>query len=328
MLLRFLKSNQAYHFVFIPLMIVALWVRSWLHPAIFPFFEGENRMLLYRPVHQLLNGSAMANAVAAMLFAMLLAFMMLRLNTVFAFIRVRTFLPSNIFVLIISGLLLAHTLHPVYFGALFLLLATERIFSAYESQQIHSNAFDAGFLISVGSLFYFSLIFYFPVIWIGLLLIRKSPEWRHFALALTGALVPWLFAFSYYFLTDSLPELATTINQNLVTPNNLLQQGSFNHLIYLGFLILLILPGSFFLIGQIDEKKISTRKYFQIFFVIFLTSVALLLVVPAVSLEILVIMAIPLTFLISNYLIYMRRQFWGNVLLFLFLGLIIYLQFT
>ncbi|MCD8569161.1 MAG: hypothetical protein LRY50_12905, partial [Geovibrio sp.] len=116
--------------------------------------------------------------------------------------------------------------------------------------------------------------------------------------------------------------------QNLVTPNNLLQQGSFNHLIYLGFLILLILPGSFFLIGQIDEKKISTRKYFQIFFVIFLTSVALLLVVPAVSLEILVIMAIPLTFLISNYLIYMRRQFWGNVLLFLFLGLIIYLQFT
>jgi hypothetical protein len=50
--------------------------------------------------------------------------------------------------------------------------------------------------------------------------------------------------------------------------------------------------------------------------------------IPAASQEILVIMAIPLTFLFSNYLIAMRSQFLGNLFILVFLGLIIYMQFA
>lgn len=327
MLLRFFKSNQAYHFFVIPLMVLALWSRSYLWPVSFPFFEGENQMPLYQPVQLLLGGPALAGTVASMVIVVLLSFLILRMNTVYAFIRIRTFLPSNIFIFIISGLMPLHTMHPVYFGCLFLLLATDRIFGAYEkSQSIYGNVFDAGLLIGVGSLFYFNLIFFFPVIWIGLLLIWKSPGWRSFVLPVTGVALPWLFAFSYYFFTDNINELAITINQNMLTPNYLLRNDR-NLQVFLGFLIFLILLGSFFLLGQIDEKKISTRKYFQIFFVIFLIAMVLLLAVPAVSFEILVVMAAPLTFLISNYLIFMRSRFLGNVILYLFLGIVIYLQF-
>ena len=325
MIIRLLKSNQAYHFILIPLTVLGLWFRSYLFPELYPFFEGENLMPLYKPVYNFMSGSPLASNLVTIVFVILLSFIILRMNAVYAFIKVRTFLPSNIYVLFVSGLLAMHTLHPVYFGALFLLISIDRLFSTYKKQIIHSSTFDAGFFIGLGSLFYFNLIFYFPIIWVGIILIRKSPNWRNFVMSLIGVALPWLFTFTYYFMTDSLNEPSEIIHQNIFTRNYFLRD-NLNLQIYVGFLTIMTLLSSFFLLLQYDEKKVSTRKYFQIFFLIFLISFALLLFIPAVSQEILVIMAIPLSSLISNYLIFMRRQFWGNVFLLLFLGLIIYLQ--
>lgn len=326
MILRFIKNNQAYHFVTIPLIVAAIWFRAFLKPELFPFYVGEDQMLLYRPLAQLGNGSALVSNIIAILLVLVLAFIVLRLNTSYSFIRIRTFLPSNIFVIIISGLVSLHALHPVYFGALFLLLAINRIFGAYENEKVNSNAFDAGFLIGLGSLFYFNLVFFFPIVWIGFMVIRKNPEWRNFVLPLLGIFVPWLYAFSYYFFTDSLRELGHCIAQNVMTPVNLLE-APLAIKIYLGLLIFITLLGSFFLVSQMDEKKVSSRKYFQIFFGIFIIAMLILLFIPAASQEMLIIMAIPLTFLFSNYLIFMRRQFWGNLFVYLLIGLVIYMQF-
>jgi len=327
MIIRLLKSNQPCHFILIPVIVLALWFRSFLTPGFFPFFEGENSMPLYSPLSQLLTGSPLINNAVAAALVILLSFMILRLNTVYDFIQIRTFLPSNIFVLIASGLLSLHTLHPVYFGAFFFLLCIERIFNAYEEEIAYSTSFDAGFFLAVGSLFYLNLIFYFPVIWIGLLLMRKNREWRDFVLSLTGMVLPWLFAFSWYFLTDSLEELRAIILQNITTSNSFLRD-SIPFQVYLGFLTIITLWSSLFLMGQYDAKKISTRKYFQIFFLIFLISVLLFFLIPAASMEILVIMAVPLTFLISNYLIALKSQFWGNLFILVFIGLVIYMQFV
>ncbi|WP_163715811.1 DUF6427 family protein [Mangrovibacterium lignilyticum] len=327
MILRYIKSNQAYHFFTIPLVVLILWFRAYLQPESFPFFEGENQMLFFRPFAQLAQQSPLAGNLLTIALTLALAFIILRLNTAYSFIRIRTFLPSNIFILIVSGLVTMHSLHPVYFGALFLLLAINRIFGAYENKKANSNAFDSGFFIGLGSLFYFHLIFFFPIVWIGFILIRKNPEWRNFVLPLIGICIPWLYGFSYYFMTDTLPELGHTIQQNFLTSNQFLQ-GNINFQVYLGLLVFLTLLGSFFLLAQIDEKKVSSRKYFQIFFLIFLFAGIILLLVPAVSQEILVIMAIPLTFLFSNYLIFMRMQFWGNLFVYILIAMVIYMQFV
>lgn len=327
MILRILKTNQAYHFLLIPLIVLGLWFRSYIHPEYFPFFEGENAMFLYKPVHQWLSQSALVSNLLAMMFVIALSFLVLRLNTAYAFIRIRTFLPSNIFVLIVSGLLSLHALHPVYFALLFLLLCVDRIFQSYELEQFHASAFEAGFFIGLGSLFYLNLIFFFPVIWIGFLLIKKQYQWRNFILPLMGVGVPWLFTWSYYFLTDQCAVFTETITVNLYSDNHFLRD-NLPLQIYLGSLTVLTLLSSIFLLNQYDEKKISTRKNFQVFFLIFSIAFVLLIAVPAVSQEILIIMSLPLTFLISNYLIFMKRKFWSNLFMYLFIALIIYMQFV
>jgi len=327
MLLKALKSNQPYHFVLIPIIAAALWIKSFMNPVIFSFYPGEDAMILYQPIKYLLGNNPLANNIVALIFIILLAFLILKLNVQYAFIRVRTSLPSILFVLITSGMHELHAMHPVYPAALFLILAVDRIFSSYDKEVIHSNAFDAGIFLAIGSLFYLNLVFFFPLLWIGFIIIKSQVNWREYILTTLGFILPWLAALTYYSFLGQTDELLHTLETNITT-HQVLMRESLPIQIYTGYLGLLILLGSIFILAQYDEKKISSRKYFKSFFWIFLISTILIITNPAVSQEIIIILAIPLTYLISNYLTFMKRQTWGEVFLYLLAAGVIYLQFV
>lgn len=326
MLLKALKSNQPYHILLIPFIAILLWFRSFVHSAAYPYYPGEDTMILYQPIGYLLGKSPLANNIAALLFIILLAFLISKLNVQYTLIRSRTFLPSSLFVLITSGMPALHAMHPVYPAALFLVLAVDRIFSSYEKEIIHSNSFDAGIFLAIGSLFYLNLVFFFPFLWIGFILLKLKVNWREYVLTTLGFIFPWLAALTYYSITGRTEELSHTLETNL-TSHQIFLKENLSIQIYIGFLVLLTLLGSFFLLTHYEEKKISSRKYFKAFFWIFLISVILIIASPAVSQEIMIILAIPLTFLISNYLIFMKRQIWGEIILYLLAAGVIYLQF-
>ena len=327
MLLRVLKTNQAYHFVLIPLMTILLWLPSLIKPEAYPFFAGEDMMPLYRPIAWLVAQSSFLSSIMPLVLLILLAFLTIRLNIQYAFIRIRTFLPASLLIFITSGLISLHTMHPVYFAVFFLLFAIDRIFNSYEKNNIHSNAFDAGLLISVGSLFYLNLLFFFPIVWIGILVIHKQIKWRDFILPIMGLLPPWLFTFTGYFFSNGFLDFLVVLEKNFTSDNNFIT-GNLPLQIYLGLLVIITLLSSFFLLAQYDEKKISSRKFFQVFFFVFLISLVLIVAVPAVSQEMFIVLAIPLSFLISNYLVFMKRRFWGEVILYFLLAGVIYLQFV
>lgn len=327
MLLKALKSNQAYHFLLIPIIASALWIKSFINPAVFAFYPGEDTMILYQPVNYLLGKSPLANNIIALIFIILLAFLLLKLNVQYSFIRARTFLPSSLFVLITSGIPDLHAMHPVYPAALFLILTVDRIFSSYDKEVIHSNAFDAGIFLAIGSLFYLNLIFFFPMLWIGFIILKPNVNWREYILTTIGFILPWVAALAYYLIVGQAEELRQTLETNLLSHQIFLRENLFVQ-IYIGFLGLITIMGSFFLLAQYDEKKISSRKYFKAFFWIFLISCILIIASPSVSQEIIIILALPLTYLISNYLIFMKRQIWGEVFLYLLTAGVIYLQFV
>jgi hypothetical protein len=327
MLLKAFKSNQPYSILLLPLITLGLWLNSFLQPLAYPYFQGEESMILYQPIQLLLGNSPIASTFTALIFIILLAFLVLKLNQQYAFIRVRTFLPSYLFVLITSGLHELHVMHPVYPAALFLILAIDRIFNTYDKEQIHSNAFDSGIFLAIGSLFYLNLIFFFPILWIGFIILKPKVNWREYILTTIGFILPWLAALAFYLATGRRDELVQTLESN-ITFHQVFLRDNLPIQIYGGFLILLTLISSFFLLSQFDGKKISSRRYFKTFFWIFLISVILVIANPAVSQEIIILMAIPLTYLISNYLIFMKRQVWGEVFLYVLAAGVIYLQFV
>ena len=304
MILKRLKSNSSFNLFFIPVVAIAFWMKSLLHPFIYDFSTCENGTILYAPIIHVSISLAVLIA---------LAFLMQAINDRYSFIRIRSKLPSTLFVIVMGGFVGMQTLHPIYFGAIFVLLAIYRLFGMFEKAKPYSAVFDVGFLLGISALFCVNLILLLPAFIISVAVLSRETKWREFVIIIIGFVLPFVFAVSYTFLTDTLPLTVETYVQNIITPVNHFKGNYVLHA-YLGVMLLFALMSSLDVLKQYDKKKISSRKYFTAFFWIFICSMVGFVFVPATSQEILVIAAIPLTFLIANFFVFMKKKFWSELL--------------
>lgn len=325
MVLRILKSNQPVNFIIFPLIGIAIWLKSVLSPKVYPYFLSENENILFLPIYKMLQNMPVLQVVTAFVLVILIGFLIQRINSSYSFIKTRTMLPAPLIILIISGFTAMQTLHPVYFAALFLLLAIHRFFSIFDKTKPFSALFDTGLLIGIGSLFYFNLILIMPAFLLGIIILRNDFDWHDFAVCFFGFVLPIIFALSFSIVQEYFLEQFKILELCITTPNNHFKSNIPLH-IFLGFLIILTFLGSIRIIQQYDTKKVSARKYFTFFFLIFIFCLLAFIFVPATSQEMMVLMAIPVTFLVSNLLVFMKSRFWSELIFTLILGMVIYMQ--
>lgn len=326
MILKVLKSNRSINLLIFPIIGLIFWLKSLLNPFSEQFFLNESNNILFAPILRITRESDFIRVLLSLVFVIFIGAIVQVLNHQYSFIRERTKLPGTLFVIIIGGFIKLHTFHPVLPAAIFLLFAIYSLFGVYEKKNPYSNIFNAGFLVGVGTLFYLNLLVFLPVFFIGIVILSKKRSWRSFVILLIGFFVPILFAFSYAGLTEQTIEMLIISKESIVNPSN---QFSFNIpiYIYLSFLILLTLAGSIKIIVQFDSKKVSTRKYYTLFFVMFILSIINFALFPGSSMEMLIITAIPVTYLISNLFVFMKSRFWGEFFFLLLIGIIIFMQF-
>jgi hypothetical protein len=184
----------------------------------------------------------------------------------------------------------------------------------------------AGFFVAVASLFYFPYIFLLLFIWISLMIFKSFSE-REWLVPIFGLITPYLFLFVYLFLTDDVDFLFIPLK------NNFSLEFSFNslsleYIIFYNFLALLIFISSVSVIRKITSKKIKIRKYLYANLWLFIIGIAMMMFLLNVSYEILYLIAIPSSFLITEYLYEIRKNIYGNILLLLMLGSIIFIQLS
>ncbi len=327
MILRILKSNRGINLILFPLIGILLWGRSLIEPFSYPFYLGENNNILFAPIFKLLNQQVFLQVLISLILVVFAGFLIQQVNDRFGFIRARTKLPATIFVILIGGFITMHTLHPVFFAGIFLIFAIHSLFAVFDNPNIFPQVFNAGFFIGIGSLFYLNLIIILPAFLIGIIILCRDFHWREFVIMIIGAIVPFIFATSYAYLTNQLLEYLYTFEQNILTPvnhfrTNYVLQG------FLGFLIILTVIGSVKLLQQYDTRKVSSRKYYLVFLFIFTFSLISFMFIPAVSMEMLVISIIPITFLISNMFVSITSRFWSELLFTLLILIVIFVQIS
>jgi hypothetical protein len=201
------------------------------------------------------------------------------------------------------------------------------LFETFEKTKPYSNIFNAGFFLGIGTLFYLNLAIFLPAFLIGITLLSNDSTWRGWIILLIGSVVPAIFAFSYAILIEQTAEMLATFEKQIFTSVNLFRTNIPLHIL-VSVLILLTLTGSVKLIQQYDSKKVSTRKYFTFFSLIFILSTGSFIFIPVTSQEMLVMMAIPVTYLISNLFVFMKSKFWSEFLFSLLLVIVILIQFS
>ena len=326
MLLKRIKSNSLANLFLIPIAILAFWARDFFDPSVYSYAPGEAGNVLFAPIFRLTKDMPLLNVILSAVMTLLLAMLIELLISRYQFIRIRTRLPAILFVILLGGFTGLHTLHPVYFGAIFLLLALFRLYAIFDQPKAYTGVFDVGILLGIGSLFYFHLIIVLPAFIFGILILSRGSQWRSYVILLIGFLLPFIFAFSYFFYTDRFKEIAEMIVQSaVISVDNL--KNNLSTEIYLGTLVFFTIIASIDIAQHYDSKKVSSRKYFTVLFFVFVLSLVSFVFIPATSQEMLVITTVPITFLISNFLVFLKRRFWGEFYFTLLLIIVIVLQF-
>jgi hypothetical protein len=322
MLLRLFKGSGPGVIFLIAVTCIAVWLGALLHPAS-PTDPITNcsQMPLYEMFLKLIGQNARLQVAVSLFLVAAMAFLLVNFNTRSFFINERTYLPALIYILA-GGLFPEYqSLNPAIPASLFLMFAIIRIIDGYRKPGVANNFFDAGILISTGSLFYGSLIWFGVLVIIGIVLIR-SVSFSEIAISISGLLTPYLMTFGIWYVSGKdLRDLLSIINNAFFIRS----EGYFFSRITIVAIIfssIMVIVSLAFLFGNLNNKKIKSRKIFSLLVWLFLISVAVYIIMPPVSVEIIWIIAIPASYFLTHYFIFMRKKLIPEIFISLFFILV------
>ena len=190
--------------------------------------------------------------------------------------------------------------------------------------------FDAGILISTGSLFYANLIWFGLLVIIGFATLRTA-NLKEIGISILGLLTPYLLAFGiYYVFGKDIAVLLSLIGSNLLDKSADYQFSGLTiaALIFSGIIILVSIA---FLFKLMNTKKIKSRKTFSLLIWVFLISTGIYFVLPSVSVEIVWIISIPVSYFLAHYFVFVKKKlvpdiFFAGLFVLILLIQILYLK--
>jgi len=128
------------------------------------------------------------------------------------------------------------------------------------------------------------------------------------AVTLLGLITPYLITFGlYYVIGNDLDELLTLIYNNLFSSSQGYSFSRLTILILIFEAIISVISIGYIIMLQ-NTKKIKSRKTFSLLIWIFVIALAVYLVVPSASVEIIWILGIPVSYFFSHHFIYGKRK--------------------
>jgi hypothetical protein len=309
MLLKIFRGTGPGVVILIFLAALLVWLNAFIgqhYPQ--PFHYDLNPMPLYGLLRAFAIKSALAGTIASFVMVILMTFLLVNFNTTVFFINERTFLPSIIYVLLTGLFPPCQEFNPVLPASLLLMIAIRRIMDAYRKNGTAYSFFDASLLIGIGSLLWANMIWFGLLSIIGIALLRTG-NIKELLLAVLGLVTPPAITAGIYYVTGrDLMTLVSTAGSNLFG-----DAGSyyFSRVTVSGLVIIGLVSaiGLFYLLTVMNGKKIKSRKTFSLLIWSFLISLVVYFAVPSVSVEMIYISAIPLSYILTHYFVFIKKQF-------------------
>jgi hypothetical protein len=228
-------------------------------------------------IDNLFVSSVRLGKIVALCLFLVIAFILLRLNEIFLFIKVRTILPSFFF-LITGSLFLPHKFSAEVLVVFFTLLA---LFSSFKlltgGRTIY--AFNTSLLLLTASLFSFSCVWLLIVFWI-FSFITNNFSLKVWLASLLGALVPVLYAIIGFGMGDRLELLQDYVRESF----DLFAfrfDFSVSEILYLALIGLLTVISLVHFMRDYSRENVKPRQEFTyIIFVSFVLAALLILSLP------------------------------------------------
>jgi hypothetical protein len=321
MLLRILKSNTLFSALLIPAIGLLFWMHSLQAPQLLNLNLINCAMPLYYVVFEHLKDQGFWQVFIAFCLVLVNSLFVAQLGSSFLFLKKRSYLPGIIYLITVSSIPSLQSLLPVHLATLFVLIATYFILATYHNVEI-TFTFNASFFLAIASLFYLPVVVLFPLVWISIFILQKDDNWRLLIIPILGFGIPWLFMWAYAFLNDTYSSLWNELTTMIFTYHN-------GYLLEPLFLVptvvitILTTLGSFSVISVYHRMKVSTRKYFVIFYWMLGLILVSALGLITIGEEIVALSTFPVAYFISHYLISDQKHLFKEVLTWTFLATMI-----
>lgn len=235
-----------------------------------------------------------------------------------------SFLPALMYVLFSCCIPPFVSFHPVLVINTILIFVIDKMFSLFKNESPLAPEYDACFLISISTLFYFPAIAFMLFFMAGLLILRPF-SWRDWMVGVLGFLTPIFFVLVYYFLTDNLE-----LFRQMAFSSGITKEFNLKNAIPPGYLLTLscIIVLSFLSFWKIREnfyKNVArTRNFQQLIFLLIIIGISVIIVTPGSSIYRFSILSIPVSTLLAYYFLVAKKTWIADGLIYIFLLVIIY----
>lgn len=288
---------------------------------------SQNDEDFYHWLLQSLNSATTNNAVIcsliAFLFLYIQALMVNYLVNEYRLIQKPTYLPAMAYLLLTSLLPEWNYLSSPLIATTFIIWIFIKLFSLYNVSNARGRIYNIGLLLGISSYFYFPSASFLICILLGLVILKPF-RLNEVVLLLMGCLTPYYFIGAYLFLTDQLSIPNFFPHVSVLVP---VIRSTIWLAISILFLAIPFLIGGFFVQAHLHKMLIQVRKSWSIM----LLYLPLAFFIPFVntnsSFNNWILLVVPFsTFHASTYF-YPAKKWMPNLLFFLAIGYILYMQY-
>ena len=324
MLIGFIKHNRSLSVVILPIAMIFMWLYGFFHPVV-PL--TEHAAPLYKLIISWIEGVPFLITLISFILIFceaLLINYIIRKNEI---ISSNSFLSAMVYMVLMSLQPEMFSLHPIVMANLFLLLALHTLMQSYKKETSYAQAFDTGLFISLGAMLYIPSIVFIFLLWIGLIILRPF-VWREWVISFIGLILPWIFLVFYYFWNDKLDALEyDALYYTLVTPQKSFNVIKFSYQEYaqMGVLLISFIFSSGRFLTDLSKGTVRTRSNLFLMMYFFLLAFISIFLAPAYSISYLSFFSVPFTAFFSSFLLFVKKQ-WIGELLFLLLIISVFLN--
>jgi len=314
MFLRRFRQTGPDIIIMIFIISVLVWLASFIHPQqISPQSPYERPMPLFGILLKITYLGPFVTTLFAFILVQLIEFLLVSFNTSDFFIEERTFLPALLYVLIGGIFIKEQTLNPALPAAIFLIMGSRRIMDSYKVQGVAGCLFDAGLWIGTGSLFYFNLIWFGPLLIIGIALLRTGSP-KEIIISLLGLLTPLFLVYGVLYISGKdFAGLVSDAGYNLFgrTEPYKFSVTEIVALITVGIVFIMSMVK---LLPSLGVKKIRSRKTFNLLIWTLIISGIVYYFSRSASVELIWLAAIPSSFIITHYFVFAKGKLIPEIL--------------
>lgn len=317
-MLSILKNNAIFSAFLIPILAIAMWWPSFMEPPVIPV---KHSMPLFEVFTQMLGNDLLVKTMVAFVLIIIEGFYLNYLFDKNNLLTRKSFLPAFAFVMMMSGFKSVQQLNPIVCALLFVMLSLSKIAKTYRQDSALSNVFDASFLLSMASLFYFPVAILYPIVWVSLIVIRPF-IWREWVVSFIGFVLPYVFTMTFYYWFN---RVNFFVFDKLVFPASFniydMRGDSIWYVIICAFIVVVGVWGMFHSIFKSVFTTIFARNMSVIMVWFLFLSTGIFFLSPQANIIYTICSFIPFTYYLSSTFIDLRKKWLAESLLFLFVAL-------